>query len=996
MNGYVVQGRGVFSSSRIFLPATGGGAGTEFRLAGSYGYYWSSVPAADYNNYSWNTFFSSSSGHSTGYGNRLGGYPVRPVQGLIETAVGGHTEDSAPFLLDTIEGTRIVRDVESIFYSTAWEYGAPANAVAVIELDGVVLNSSAGSGFVEWTPIRNDTYTFTHKVLSGGTQYGETLTAMFLVDRSYPDAPVFSPMSGTTFDSFLSVSISCPTEGAVIHYTTNGIVPTMESTVYRRFRIYGKTTVKAVAELNGVLSDVVVAEYAMGRCTDPIVSPVDGTVFEHSNQEVSITGGATDGILRYTVDGSDPTVTSPAYEGPFTISESTVVKAKVFGENYFDSAVVTTRLLRAWTMVSTPVINAAPSFTGSKTKVSISCVTEGADIHYTLNGNDPNLHSTRYVGPFDVMESCTVKAYATKTDYLASTVATQVVEKVWGIGDTMGDPDQMFTTDGNGGHGWIRVVEAMAPNGEAMKSGAIMHNQSSVLSTTVTGSGTLTFAWRTSCEKDPDGYYEWDHVELVLDGTVIRCLDGMTTWQNEYVVITGDGEHTIEWQYVKDDAESEGEDAAWVAAFKWEPTRTATQTTDLPVPYEWLRRHVPNIADEYEAYEAAAKKTAANGRKVWECYVLGLDPEVATNEFRIVSFPMKVDGTPDLANIVFEPPQAQWNEPATYKVMGAVTLGGPWVDVSSGGDSSMRFFKVEVRLIGVPTDVTASSWSETAVNLMWSAVADATGYEVWRGTGMTTNGAERISIVSDATSYTDTAAVMGTTYHYWIRSVSGDVFGNFSDPVVGMRLDPHCKVQLWKGGPYWAETNIGAEEPWEYGYYFWWGDIIGYKRENDLWVASDGSSSNFSFPRNAPTSGKDLSALQSGRWIGAGNFLTQKHDAAQVQWGGGWRIPTDQELSDLIGKCDWTWTTTNGVNGYVVCGRGDYASASIFLPAAGYGDLTSLHSAGWYGVYWTSYPYYLDGDCSWGLGFYPSSIRCNSNYVRSGGLTIRPVQGETE
>lgn len=40
----------------------------------------------------------------------------------------------------------------------------------------------------------------------------------------------------------------------------------------------------------------------------------------------------------------------------------------------------------------------------------------------------------------------------------------------------------------------------------------------------------------------------------------------------------------------------------------------------------------------------------------------------------------------------------------------------------------------------------------------------------------------------------------------------------------------HKKVQLWKDGPYWAETNIGAERAWQFGYYFWWGATSGYKR----------------------------------------------------------------------------------------------------------------------------------------------------------------------
>ena len=42
-------------------------------------------------------------------------------------------------------------------------------------------------------------------------------------------------------------------------------------------------------------------------------------------------------------------------------------------------------------------------------------------------------------------------------------------------------------------------------------------------------------------------------------------------------------------------------------------------------------------------------------------------------------------------------------------------------------------------------------------------------------------------------------------------------------------------VQLWKDGPYWADRNVGADEPWEPGLRFWWGDTIGYRRVNDAW-----------------------------------------------------------------------------------------------------------------------------------------------------------------
>ncbi len=95
----------------------------------------------------------------------------------------------------------------------------------------------------------------------------------------------------------------------------------------------------------------------------------------------------------------------------------------------------------------------------------------------------------------------------------------------------------------------------------------------------------------------------------------------------------------------------------------------------------------------------AVNATAASGRRFWECYLLGLDPQKATDDFKITSFPMKADGTPDFDNLVFDPPQSEWNVPgATPKLHGATTLEGPWSEVPSGGDSSMKFFKVVVEL----------------------------------------------------------------------------------------------------------------------------------------------------------------------------------------------------------------------------------------------------------------------------------------------------------
>ena len=203
----------------------------------------------------------------------------------------------------------------------------------------------------------------------------------------------------------------------------------------------------------------------------------------------------------------------------------------------------------------------------------------------------------------------------------------------------------------------------------------------------------------------------------------------------------------------------------------------------------------------------------------------------------------------------------------------------------------------------------------------------------------------------------------------------------------------HTKVRLWRGGPYWADTNIGAKKPWENGYYFWWGDTVGYERQGDAWVTSDGSKY-FSFEsQNTPTYGKSSTDLLREGWITLDHVLTREHDAARIHWGGDWRMPTDRELKDLKEKCDWTWTTMNEVEGYVVRGKGAYASASIFLPAAGdvFGTFCLNPRSGYY---WSSVPV-SDFNNSWYLRFNSGHLGTegNSRYV---GSLVRPVQGFTK
>ena len=201
------------------------------------------------------------------------------------------------------------------------------------------------------------------------------------------------------------------------------------------------------------------------------------------------------------------------------------------------------------------------------------------------------------------------------------------------------------------------------------------------------------------------------------------------------------------------------------------------------------------------------------------------------------------------------------------------------------------------------------------------------------------------------------------------------------------------KVQLWEGGPYWADRNIGAKKPEDYGLYFWWGDTTGHRPSADGMFG-------FNFYYDNPviyTYGKSVAELQSACWVASGGVLAPSHDAAHVKWGGGWRMPTLQELEDFCNnKCVWTLTARNGVKGFIVRGRGDYASNSIFLPCAGYGRGTSLINADSCGYYWSSVPGPPPAkyDCACALYFYNSGDHYTTNYGfhRYFGYSIRPVQ----
>ena len=211
-----------------------------------------------------------------------------------------------------------------------------------------------------------------------------------------------------------------------------------------------------------------------------------------------------------------------------------------------------------------------------------------------------------------------------------------------------------------------------------------------------------------------------------------------------------------------------------------------------------------------------------------------------------------------------------------------------------------------------------------------------------------------------------------TTYYVRAYAVNANGVAGYGPEVSFTTLDPNGHEYIDLGlSVIWATCNVGATTPEEYGDYFAWGE----------------TSTKETYDKdNSPTYGLSISQLQTQGYIDSEGNLTAQYDAATANWGGSWRMPTKNELNELINNCTWTWTTQNGVNGYNVEGPN---GNSIFLPSAGYRFGSSAGSGGG-GYYWSSAPFESNDFRAYNLilyGGYPL-MDYSSRYY---GQSVRPV-----
>ena len=186
----------------------------------------------------------------------------------------------------------------------------------------------------------------------------------------------------------------------------------------------------------------------------------------------------------------------------------------------------------------------------------------------------------------------------------------------------------------------------------------------------------------------------------------------------------------------------------------------------------------------------------------------------------------------------------------------------------------------------------------------------------------------------------------------------------------------------------WASFNLGASKPEESGDYYAWGEKEPYYSSLNPLTWKEDNKAGYDWASYQLCIGTSDSILKYTNSDGK-TVLEPADDAAHVNLGRGWRIPTKEEQDELRDNCTWEWISNNGVDGYMISGPN---GNSIFLPVTGWMGEADF----WlptYGIYWSSSLEQQRPYRAYGLYFYSEQIN-KRGYNRCYGQTIRPVYAE--
>ena len=227
-----------------------------------------------------------------------------------------------------------------------------------------------------------------------------------------------------------------------------------------------------------------------------------------------------------------------------------------------------------------------------------------------------------------------------------------------------------------------------------------------------------------------------------------------------------------------------------------------------------------------------------------------------------------------------------------------------------------------------------------------------------------------------------------------LEDLKGSIGGGGTTPGGGETPSTMEYVDLGlPSGLKWAKCNLGASKPSERGDYYAWGETAPkavYDWTTYKWMQA--GKSDWQYITKYTFADGRTGAIwydSSGTFIGDNKtVLDEADDAATAKLGSPWRMPTIDEIQELIDKCTWTWTTQDGVNGYQVDGPNGNA---IFLPAAGYRKVSGLKYAGSQGYCWSSSLSTTESNCAYSLDLHSDRYLIARTY-RYFGYSVRPVR----
>lgn len=182
-------------------------------------------------------------------------------------------------------------------------------------------------------------------------------------------------------------------------------------------------------------------------------------------------------------------------------------------------------------------------------------------------------------------------------------------------------------------------------------------------------------------------------------------------------------------------------------------------------------------------------------------------------------------------------------------------------------------------------------------------------------------------------------------------------------------------------GTLWMDRNIGASSPEDAGLYFTWGETQGYTAD-EVGKTKQFNWSDYKFG----TSGNFAKYNSTD-----GLTTLETNDDAVLRNVHNYSMPTKEQLQELIDGTTSTWATQNGVNGRLFTSKTN--GKSIFVPAAGSGDVGSMYYVGSYCLLWSSSLNEDDTDYAWYLGFDSGSVGID-NISRCLGGSVRGVKNE--